>query len=114
MPIDAPSGTATRGVTQRRAIARQGAPQYVRDPQVATNTARWVRTLTDDWCDIFRDVYRRDNPLTAPGGRLTNLVARHAVNVISTRRKLLKNAASATQAVSSRCPKLIARRCSRS
>jgi hypothetical protein len=94
MPIDAPAGAATRGVAQRRAIARQSSPQYVRDPQVATDTARWVRALTDDWCDIFRDVYRRDNPSIAPGGRLTNLVARHAVNVVGTRRKLLKKNAA--------------------
>ena len=80
----------TRGVALQRAISRRDAPQFVRDIPMAKATADWIRALTNDWCDILRDVRRRDNPFSSPGCRLTNLVARHAVAVFSTRRKLLR------------------------
>jgi hypothetical protein len=66
------------------------APQFARDIPAATATAKWVRALTDDWRDIYRNVRRNDNPLTSPGYRLASLVARHAVAVFSTRRNLLR------------------------
>ena len=43
-----------------------------------------------DWCDIYRDVRRREDPLQSPGCRLANLVARHAVAVFAARRKALR------------------------
>ena len=83
----------TRAVALQRATSRRDAPQFARDIPIAKATADWIRALTDDWCDILRNVRRRDNPLTSPGCRLANMVARHAVAVFSTRRKLLRASA---------------------
>jgi len=85
-----PSSSATRAIAAERARARRVAPQFARDIPAATATAKWVRALTDDWRDIYRNVRRKDNPLTSPGYRLASLVARHAVAVFSTRRNLLR------------------------
>jgi hypothetical protein len=92
-PIDPPYQAGrpiTRGVALQRAMARRDAPQFARNIPMAKATADWTRALTNDWCDILRDVRRRDNPFESPGCRLANLVARHAVAVFSTRRRLLR------------------------
>ena len=91
-PIDPPcqaGRSVTRGVALQRATARRDAPQFARNIPMAKATADWTRALTNDWCDILRDVRRRDNPFESPGCRLANLVARHAVAVFGTRRRLL-------------------------
>ena len=90
-PIGSMASRVTRAVAVQRALARRNAPQLIRDIPVATATARWIRVLTDDWCNIYRDVRRRDNPSASPGCRLATLVARHAVAVFSVRRKLLRS-----------------------
>lgn len=81
----------TRAAARERAMDQRDAPQFVRIIPVAISTARWIRALTDDWCDIYRDVRRRDNPLQSPGCRLANLVARYAVAVFAARRKALRS-----------------------
>ena len=80
----------TRAAIDAHARRRRAAPQMVWDSTAATATARWIRALTDDWCDIFRDVRRKDDVSASPGGRLVLLVAMHAAAVFSTRRTLLK------------------------
>ena len=92
LPLPLPPGSSTTtAIAADRARARREAPQFIRDIQAATATAKWVRALTDDWRDIYRNVRRKENPLTSPGYRLASLVARHAVAAFSTRRKLLRN-----------------------
>ena len=93
LPLPLPSGpSATAAIAAERARARRMAPQFARDIPSATATAKWVRALTDDWRDIYRNMRRKSNPLTSPGYRLASLVARHAVAVFSTRRRLLRSA----------------------
>ena len=84
------AGHGTRGARADHASRRRAAPQLDWESRVAIATARWVRALTDDWCDIYRNVRRRDTPGLSPGGRLVQLVAAHAVAVFAARRALLK------------------------
>ena len=100
----------TRAAARERAMNQRDAPQFYRNIPVATTTARWIRALTDDWCDIYRDVRRRDNPLLSPGCRLANLVARHAVAVFAARRKALRsNAGFAARVRDAGCPLPVSR-----
>ena len=93
LPLPLPSGPSpTAAIAAERARARRMAPQFARDIPAATATAKWVRALTDDWRDIYRNMRRKANPMTSPGYRLASLVARHAVAVFSARRRLLRSA----------------------
>jgi hypothetical protein len=95
----------TRAALRERAMDQRDAPQFYRNIPVAATTARWIRALTDDWCDIYRNVRRRDNPLLSPGCRLANLVARHAVAVFAARRRALRsNAGFADRVRDVGCP----------
>ena len=74
LPLPLPSGpSATAAIAAERARARRMAPQFARDIPSATATAKWVRALTDDWRDIYRNMRRKSNPLTSPGYRLASL-----------------------------------------
>jgi len=90
-PVRPPANRpTTRAAARERAMNRRDSPQFYRDIPVAAATARWIRALMNDWCDIYRDVRRREDPLQSPGCRLANLVARHAVAVFAARRKALR------------------------
>ena len=92
-PIAPLYGAQTRAAVSRHALVRRNAPQFVRHIPTAQATAAWVCALSADWCDIYRDVRRREYPLDSPGCRLTRLMAKHAVIVFSVRRRLLKESA---------------------
>ena len=90
MAVGPAAGSLTQVERTAHACRRRAAPPFDRESQMAAATARWVRALTDDWCDIHRNVRRRDPPALSPGGRLVQLVAAHAVAAFAARRALLK------------------------
>ena len=93
-PLPSALARTTRASTAVLALARRNAPQHTRKFATTLQTARWIRALCDDWCNIMRDARRRDPPHASPGCRLATLAATHALSVFSARRTLLRDNAS--------------------
>jgi hypothetical protein len=80
----------TEEIAIQHARRLRSMPKLVYNSQVARDTARWVHTLTNDWCQYLRNP-RSIILETHPGQLLAECVASHAQRVFSKRRKLLQN-----------------------